>query len=67
MRQYKSFPKSESDKLDELRGWMMVLATLTASVTWSAGLNPPGGFWQADDAANGYVAGGSVFRDKNNS
>lgn len=67
MRQYKSFPKSESDKLEELRGWLMVLATVTASITWNAALNPPGGFWQADDAANGYVAGGSVFRDKNNS
>jgi len=63
----KSFPKSESDKLEELRGWLMVLATLTASITWNAALNPPGGFWQSDDAANGHVAGGSVFRDKNHS
>jgi len=45
----------------------MVLATLTASITWNAALNPPGGFWQSDDAANGHVAGGSVFRDKNHS
>lgn len=43
----------------------MVLATLTASITWTAALNPPGGFWQDDDAAKGYVAGSSVFRAKN--
>ena len=34
-------------------------------MTWNAALNSPGGVWQADDAANGYVAGSSVFRDKN--
>jgi len=62
---YKKFPKSASDELDEFRGWLMVLNTLTASMTWNAALNPPGGVWQADDAANGYVAGSSVFRDKN--
>jgi hypothetical protein len=40
-------PRSKSD---ELRGWLMLVATLTASITYSAALNPPGGFWQADDA-----------------
>ncbi|TVU00229.1 hypothetical protein EJB05_54337, partial [Eragrostis curvula] len=30
----------------EMRGWLMVLATVAASVTYQAGLNPPGGFWQ---------------------
>ncbi|TVU11632.1 hypothetical protein EJB05_45227, partial [Eragrostis curvula] len=29
-----------------MRGWLMVLAVLAASVTYQAGLNPPGGFWQ---------------------
>ena len=37
----------------EMRGWLMVLATVAASVTYQAGLNPPGGFWQdGDDAGN---------------
>uniref|UniRef100_J3LVN0 PGG domain-containing protein n=1 Tax=Oryza brachyantha TaxID=4533 RepID=J3LVN0_ORYBR len=49
---------------EELRGWLMVLATLTASITYAAALNPPGGAWQADDAANHFVAGYPVLRDK---
>jgi hypothetical protein len=30
----------------EMLGWLMVVATVAASVTYQAGLNPPGGFWQ---------------------
>ncbi|XP_062200921.1 uncharacterized protein LOC133903525 [Phragmites australis] len=50
--------------LKEMRGWLMVLATLAASVTYQAGLNPPGGFWQDDDKP-GHVAGNPVLRDRN--
>ncbi|KAJ1259012.1 hypothetical protein BS78_10G120700 [Paspalum vaginatum] len=46
----------------EMRGWLMVLATVAASVTYQAGLNPPGGFWQDDD--NGHHAGDPVLRDR---
>jgi len=49
---------------DELRGWLMFAVTLTASITYSAALNPPGGVWQADDAAKGYIAGRPVLLDK---
>uniref|UniRef100_A0A0E0KMQ7 PGG domain-containing protein n=1 Tax=Oryza punctata TaxID=4537 RepID=A0A0E0KMQ7_ORYPU len=49
---------------EELRGWLMLLATLTASITYAAALNPPGGVWQADDAANDFVAGYPVLLDK---
>ncbi|KAF6987385.1 hypothetical protein CFC21_005039 [Triticum aestivum] len=28
----------------ELRGWLMVLATVIASITYASGLSPPGGF-----------------------
>ncbi|BAH92494.1 uncharacterized protein [Oryza sativa Japonica Group] len=49
---------------DELRGWLMLLATLTASITYAAALNPPGGVWQADDAAKDFVAGYPVLLDK---
>jgi hypothetical protein len=43
----------------EMRGWLMVLATVAASVTYQAGLNPPGGFWQDGDRA-----GNPVLRDR---
>jgi len=46
--------------LKEMRGWLMVLATLAASVTYQAGLNPPGGFWQD---SNGHLAGNPVLHD----
>lgn len=49
---------------DGRRGWLMVFATLTASITYGAALNPPGGVWQADDATNGYLAGLPVLLDK---
>ncbi|KAF7014859.1 unnamed protein product [Triticum aestivum] len=32
----------------ELRGWLMVLATLIASITYASGLSPPGGFQSGD-------------------
>ncbi|TVT98984.1 hypothetical protein EJB05_55685, partial [Eragrostis curvula] len=47
--------------LKEMRGWLIVLATLAASVTYSAGLNPPGGFWQ--DKEDNHVPGNPVLRD----
>ena len=46
--------------LKEMRGWLIVLATLAASVTYQAGLNPPGGFWQD---SNGHLAGNPVLHD----
>ncbi|TVT98978.1 hypothetical protein EJB05_55679, partial [Eragrostis curvula] len=47
----------------DMRGWLMVLATVAASVTYQAGLNPPGGFWQADDDKLRHYAGDPVLRD----
>ncbi|XP_062227592.1 uncharacterized protein LOC133925859 [Phragmites australis] len=47
--------------LKEMRGWLIVLATLAASVTYQAGLNPPGGFWQDDK--NQHVPGNPVLHD----
>ncbi|KAM0917753.1 hypothetical protein ACQ4PT_009199 [Festuca glaucescens] len=46
----------------EMRGWLMVLATVAASVAYQAGLNPPGGFWQ--DNNGGHRAGNPVLRDQ---
>lgn len=36
-----------SQKMMELRGWLMVLATVIASITYASGLSPPGGFERA--------------------
>ncbi|TVU26306.1 hypothetical protein EJB05_28845, partial [Eragrostis curvula] len=49
-------------ELSEMRGWLIGLATLAASVTYQAGLNPPGGFWQDDN--NGHQAGNPVLYDR---
>jgi Domain of unknown function len=45
----------------EMRGWIMVVAVLIASLTYASGLNPPGGFWQDND--NGHKAGTSILLD----
>ncbi|KAF0904444.1 hypothetical protein E2562_034517 [Oryza meyeriana var. granulata] len=50
----------------EMRGWLMVVATVAASMTYQAGLNPPGGFWQEDDKVAGHKAGNPVLRDSIN-
>jgi hypothetical protein len=55
-------PNEEKQK--EFRSWLLLLSSLAATITFTAGLTPPGGFWSADDMANGYVAGTSVMRDK---
>lgn len=49
-QQHEDDPKKKRKKwLKDMRGWLMVLAVLAASVTYQAGLNPPGGFWQDHD------------------
>ncbi|PAN24377.1 hypothetical protein GQ55_4G232200 [Panicum hallii var. hallii] len=53
-------PEAQRKKwFKEMRGWLMVLATVAASVTYQAGLNPPGGFWQ-----DGRHAGNPVLHDR---
>ncbi|XP_073113402.1 uncharacterized protein [Elaeis guineensis] len=47
-RRAKEELKLKEEWVKEMRGWLMILATLAASVTYTAGLNPPGGFWQGD-------------------
>ncbi|XP_072980414.1 uncharacterized protein [Typha angustifolia] len=48
----------------QMRGWMMILATLFASMTFQAGINPPGGFWQ-DDVT--HIINNSTIRSTENS
>lgn len=48
----------------DFRNWLLLLSSLAATITFAAGLSPPGGFWSEDDMANTYIAGTSVMRDK---
>ncbi|TVU10686.1 hypothetical protein EJB05_44230, partial [Eragrostis curvula] len=56
---FKGFLRLQDDDNKRVRTWLTLLATVAASVTYQAGLNPPGGFWQADDS-QGHRAGGPV-------
>lgn len=61
---------SESDKEKKeqaFRSWMLLLASLVATVTFTAGLTPPGGFWSTDDKDNKFITGEPIMRDKSRS
>ncbi|KAL6596691.1 hypothetical protein ACP70R_047334 [Stipagrostis hirtigluma subsp. patula] len=52
----------EEKKERKRHKYLMLIAILAASVTYQAGLNPPGGFWSDD---KGHVAGNPLLRDIN--
>ncbi|KAF7081437.1 hypothetical protein CFC21_085377 [Triticum aestivum] len=60
----RSNEESAEKKHEAFCSWLMLLMSLVATVTFTAGLTPPGGFWAADDKSNGHVAGMSVMRSK---
>ncbi|KAM0917680.1 hypothetical protein ACQ4PT_009151 [Festuca glaucescens] len=45
----------------QLRNYLLLLATLVATVTYAAGLNLPGGIWQ--DTQDGHLAGDLILHD----
>ncbi|XP_066342179.1 uncharacterized protein [Miscanthus floridulus] len=51
-------------ELDEYREVLLLLAILAATLTYQAGLTPPGGFWEKDDDRSGHRAGFPVLQDK---
>uniref|UniRef100_A0ACD6AN89 Uncharacterized protein n=1 Tax=Avena sativa TaxID=4498 RepID=A0ACD6AN89_AVESA len=54
---------SDREKIARKRHkYLMLLAILAASISYQAGLNPPGGFWSDDE---GHVAGNPVLHDIN--
>ncbi|VAI85295.1 unnamed protein product [Triticum turgidum subsp. durum] len=53
--------REEKEDLERNRSSLLVLATLVATVTYVAGLTPPGGFW-SDDNRN-HIPGDPVLRD----
>uniref|UniRef100_A0A0E0LAL7 PGG domain-containing protein n=1 Tax=Oryza punctata TaxID=4537 RepID=A0A0E0LAL7_ORYPU len=58
---------SEEDKSGstdkDMREYLMLLGVLAASVTYQAGLKPPGGLWQEN--SNGHLAGHYILHDIN--
>ncbi|XP_062195767.1 uncharacterized protein LOC133898949 [Phragmites australis] len=46
-----------------LRKYLLLLATLVATVTYTAAFNPPGGIWQDANPAANRIAGNPIIRD----
>ncbi|XBI49549.1 hypothetical protein VPH35_113097 [Triticum aestivum] len=54
---------SGKEVLDKARSLVLLLATLAAAITYTAGLKPPGGLWQ--DNTNGHMAGDPILLTTN--
>lgn len=51
----------ESDDMEEKRKLLLLLAILAVTLTYQAGLTPPGGFWLGDVSEVGHYAGDPVL------
>jgi hypothetical protein len=56
-----AYIKEKEDEMEQKRSLLLVLATLSTTVTYAAGLNPPGGFWPDNSAS--HLAGDPTLRD----
>ncbi|XP_037451032.1 uncharacterized protein LOC119321464 [Triticum dicoccoides] len=54
---------STVEALDKARSLVLLLATLAAAITYTAGLDPPGGLWQ--DNTDGHMAGDPILLTTN--
>lgn len=65
---WKGSLKQHEDWLEKTKSALMVVASLTATMAFQIGVNPPGGVWQDDRATdsqgNPVEAGSSVFAHK---
>uniref|UniRef100_A0A0D9XWT3 PGG domain-containing protein n=1 Tax=Leersia perrieri TaxID=77586 RepID=A0A0D9XWT3_9ORYZ len=52
----------EAEFLWELRKYVLLLAMLGATVTYTAGLDPPGGFWTDNDVEHHHLAGDPILQ-----
>ncbi|KAJ1254483.1 hypothetical protein BS78_K050400 [Paspalum vaginatum] len=55
--------KREENDLEEARKFILMLVTFAATVTYQAGLSPPGGFWAENDQNK--QPGTSILRSEN--
>ncbi|KAI3414473.1 uncharacterized protein J3R85_016218 [Psidium guajava] len=59
--------KKQYDWLERKKSALMVVASLTATMAFQVGVNPPGGFWQdttqGDGSTNPHQAGFSIMAD----
>ncbi|CAD6258237.1 unnamed protein product [Miscanthus lutarioriparius] len=54
-------PQQKQEIMLELRKYILLLASLVATVTYAAGFSPPGDVWQ--DTAGDHIAGDPIIRD----
>ncbi|XVE88660.1 hypothetical protein DITRI_Ditri19aG0087200 [Diplodiscus trichospermus] len=47
-RKCKSYLKHQSNWVEEMHGTLMLVATLTATISFQVAISPPGGLWQQD-------------------
>lgn len=68
LKVWNKYLEADSHWSDNVRGNLMVVATLTATMAFQAGINPPGGVWQDDKKRdvdnNGHIAGTSILANK---
>ncbi|CAL4985329.1 unnamed protein product [Urochloa decumbens] len=62
---HKHEPTEKEKAADQARSLVLLLATLAATITYQAGLDPPGGVWQANDDLAGHKAGDPILLTTN--